>query len=65
MFVGRSEDGRYNVNDPVRTSCTYSLGTTSCSICGGDGKVNKPINCKHGRSSTHTYCSHGNTSQHD
>lgn len=34
-------------------------------LAGGDGKVDKPINCKHGQSSEHRYCSHNKTAQHD
>ena len=45
--------------------CHHNEVTKSCSTCGGDGKVNKPINCSHGKNSSHSYCSHGKTSQHD
>ena len=34
-------------------------------LAGGDGKVDKQINCKHSRSSEHSYCSHNKTAQHD
>ena len=37
----------------------------SCGACGGDGKVDKPINCEHNKSSSHSYCSHDKTTQHD
>ncbi len=40
--------------------------TTTCSACSGTGSsgtVSSP--CKHGKYATHSYCSHGYTSQHD
>ena len=32
--------------------CQTRVGSRQCSTCGGDGKVDKPINCKHGKSSS-------------
>ena len=37
----------------------------TCSKCGGTGQVTQAITCQHGRTSTHSYCSHNKTSQHD
>ena len=45
--------------------CCVIVSKGTCSVCGGDGKVNKPINCKHSKSSSHQYCSHDKTTQHD
>ncbi len=58
----RSDDtgGVYTVGAKCK-----GIDKRTCSRCGGDGKVDKPINCSHGRSSSHSYCSHNKTSQHD
>jgi len=34
-------------------------------LVGGDGKIDKPINCTHGRNVSHSYCNHNKISQHD
>ena len=47
--------------DAVRT---YFPGNTKhCS--GGKGEITTISPCEHGMSSSHYYCEHGNTSQHD
>lgn len=47
---------------PIPTSCTKT-GTFNCTKC-TNGKITTSINCIHRRSSSHSYCSHGNVSQH-
>ena len=46
-------------------SCRKNKVETPCGICGGDGLVEGPINCKHEKNSSHSYCSHDKTIQHD
>ncbi len=60
-----SSDGVYNINDPITVRCRYIESYKKCTTCGGDGKVDKPINCRHNKGSSHQYCSHDKTSQHD
>ena len=47
------------------SSCPGDIKTGDCSVCGGDGLVDKPINCTHSRSSSHSYCGHGRVGLHD
>lgn len=52
----------------ARTGTLLKCGATTtskCTTCGGDGLVDENINCKHGNSSSHLYCSHDKTIQHD
>ena len=37
---------------------------SNCTLCGGDGLVDVNINCTHGKTSSHSYCSHGYTDYH-
>lgn len=66
-----SASGDYIYEDGNHGTLPKSLGSTCgngiterCSTCGGDGRVDKSINCTHGRSSSHSYCSHGYAYQH-
>lgn len=43
----------------------HRIRTHNCTTCGGDGKVDQEIECKHGKSSSHLYCSHDHTELHD
>ena len=47
------------------TTCGKVLSSSSCPRCGGDGLMDVAINCKHSKSSSHQYCSHDKTTQHD
>ena len=54
--------GEMNAPDVL---CQRKVGTGPCSQCGGDGLVDIQADCSHGRRSTHSYCSHNKTAQHD
>lgn len=45
--------------------CPVHSTSKPCTNCGGDGLIDGPQNCEHGKSSRHNYCSHGKTVQHD
>jgi len=45
--------------------CPIHSTSKPCTNCGGDGLIDGPQNCEHGKSSRHNYCSHGKTVQHD
>lgn len=45
--------------------CGTIINLGTCTTCGGDGLVDRPIKCSHGRSSSHSYCSHNEVGQHD
>lgn len=40
-------------------------GGGQCAVCKGTGSITTSTPCQHGLYSTHNYCSHGYTSQHD
>ena len=56
-----STEATYQLGDP----CPGTIDSGTCTTCGGDGLVDQRVNCSHGRSSSHSYCSHKKVGQHD
>ena len=59
-FHGRTVYGNQSSVNPCP-----GKSSSVCTNCGGDGLVEGPVNCKHGRGSSHSYCSHDKVSLHD
>lgn len=47
------------------SSAILASDRIDCTSCGGEGEITTISPCEHGMSSSHYYCEHGNTSQHD
>ena len=64
---GTSYRYRYNKYLFLCTKCGSSTRwtTNNCSACGGDGQLQTAVPCSHGLMTSHNYCSHNRTSQHD
>ena len=80
QLCGRRDVNTYYADYQCRTCgsyrtfevCSNCLGSTKtktqqedCGTCNGTGKVTIAIKCEHNMSSSHSYCSHNKTSQHD
>ena len=60
-------DAEYHKDENGMHSCTWrkeSHKTSDCEDCNATGIITNPIECTHGLTETHSYCSHGYTSQH-
>ena len=64
---GTSYRYRYNKYEFLCTKCGSPTRwtTNNCSMCGGDGQLQTTVPCSHGLMTSHNYCSHNRTSQHD
>ena len=47
------------------SKCPSRVLDHQCTICGGDGKVDKVSYCTHGLRYSHSYCTHNKTGKHD
>ena len=66
-YCGACGGIRYGTDAVIKngSKCPSRVLDHKCTICGGDGKVDKVSYCTHGLRYSHSYCAHNKAGKHD